>query len=193
MTTTTHPLLTRPRVLTAGVSVLLTGALFGLTATAAAGEFANANGMTLTITEIPEVGQPGFSGTWGTASVGPDPGVDNGDWSDPDNVTQFTDLANEQLQASGLDAPDVWEASASLVVDNLYLNQNASEPLLVTGNVSTHARCTPPAPAMSSTLVTPGSVTVLGVPVEVGTTEVRATGEQLGYPGVALSFLTVVR
>ncbi|NRQ40291.1 hypothetical protein HII36_51985, partial [Nonomuraea sp. NN258] len=175
------------------MSMVLIGSLFMLNATAAAGDLAHANGVELNVTDIPAVGQPSFSGTWGTASVENDPGTDSGDWSDPDGVQNYVTLANRQIDAHGTDDPTAWEASAQLVVMQLTLNPNATQPLLTTGNIETHARCRPPDPAQASVQAAPGTITVLGTPVNPGTTQVSATGAQLGYPGVDHADLTVVR
>ncbi|MFI6797637.1 hypothetical protein [Streptosporangium canum] len=182
----------RSLLLTATGSVAVLGAVLAMRATAATGEFVLARGVELEIHGIPALGQEAFTGSWGRASMGPSGGEDGGDWADPDGVRAFVSLAGRRLRAR-VAAPVSWEAGGRFRVRQLRLNPRAGLPLLVTGTVRTGVSWRPSGPAGSSVVAAPGSVAVLGQPVEAGTTSVPATGVQLGYPGVTGAVLTVVR
>lgn len=182
----------RSLLLTATGSVAVLGAVLAMRATAATGEFVLARGIELEIRGIPALGQEAFTGSWGRASMGPSGGEDGGDWADPDGVRAFVSLTGRQLRAR-VAAPVSWEAGGQFRVRQLRLNPRAGLPLLVTGTVRTGVSWRPSGPARSSVVAAPGSVAVLGQPVEAGTTSVPATGVQLGYPGVTGAVLTVVR
>ncbi|WP_433253460.1 hypothetical protein ACQPYK_10115 [Streptosporangium sp. CA-135522] len=182
----------RSLLLTATGSIAVLGAVLVMRATADTGEFVLARGLELEIRGIPAVGQDAFAGSWGRAFAGPSGGEDYGDWDDPDGVRAFVALSGRRLRAR-VATPVSWEAAGRLRVERLRLNRRAGQPLLVTGMVRTSAGWTPSGPAHSSVMALPGTVTVLGRPVEAGTTSVPATGAQLGYPAVASAVLVVVR
>ncbi|MER5318743.1 hypothetical protein [Streptosporangium roseum] len=182
----------RSLLLTATGSVAVLGAVLAMRATAATGEFVLVRGVELEIRGIPALGQEAFTGSWGRASMGSSGGEDGGDWDDPDGVRAFVSLAGRQLRAR-VAAPVSWEAGGRFRVRHLRLNPRAGLPLLVTGTVRTGVSWRPSGPAGSSVVAAPGSVAVLGQPVEAGTTSIPATGVQLGYPGVTTAVLTVVR
>ncbi|MGV9779300.1 hypothetical protein [Streptosporangium sp. NPDC003464] len=182
----------RSLLLTATGSLAVLGAVLAMRASAATGGSVLARGVELEVHGIPALGQEAFAGSWGRAFAGPSGGEDDGDWADPDGVRAFVSLGGRRLRAR-VAAPVSWEATSRFDVRRLRLNPRAGQPLLVTGTVTTGVRWRPSGPASASVLAAPGSVTVLGRPVEAGTTVIPATGAQLGYPGVGSAVLTVVR
>ncbi|MEV0582420.1 hypothetical protein [Nonomuraea sp. NPDC050310] len=199
MTTTTK---TRA-LLTAAAATLTAGALLLSAAGASTGEYGKASGVQLYLPPVDLLGQPAYSGIWGTVAVENTPGTDTAvhpTWPDPDGMSRFMSLANGTLYASGVDAPDAWEGRADLVVNRFALSPSATVPLLSTGNVNNYARCTEQAKGFAAVQSAPGTIRILGdapaggTAIENGqTVSGTVTGAQLGFPNIDSAKITARR
>lgn len=146
-------------------------------------------GVALTVTGIPAIGQPAFSGRLGTATSGDATDRRASDYShDPDSVKSLVKVANPSGGASGDTVSGAWDATSDPNALALALHRGGPE-LLRIPNLHTYVRCQPPhAPQVQNHVTAP---TFADVPITDGENSIRTTGERLGYDRVSHAVLGV--